>query len=162
MPESQKFLGFQLANAAGDVIQGQDGDPSKLTHSDIMTPKVATKLIFDLPSADYLLMPIFEGMIENPKIVSDDTKDPSFGSLILNDYQKHVLRTYADGDFAYLADQETLARDFDFGDTLLNFLMVELSTEEDCDEADVAIQRLTTARDDIARLIDILEQAQTN
>lgn len=74
----------------------------------------------------------------------------------LTAFQITVLETYDHGDFAYLAKlpsqefDEELAR---CGDTLLKFILIELSHKEDCLTISDAIRRLATASDDIATAI---------
>jgi len=66
----------------------------------------------------------------------------------INEFQSAVLTDYADGDFAFLKTRD----ETDIGtlrDGLLKFILIELSTEEDCDSVNTAIDRLTLARDDI-------------
>lgn len=69
--------------------------------------------------------------------------------MILNSFQKAVLGTYQNGDFAYLADDGVIADPYDLGDTLLTFLLIELSTGEDCDTLEDADGRLRSANKDI-------------
>lgn len=69
----KKLLGFQLADLTGKNIQGDDNDPSNLPSFDIMSPERATEVMAQLgcredSRAKYLLMPIFEGCIEEPTI----------------------------------------------------------------------------------------------
>jgi hypothetical protein len=85
--------------------------------------------------------------------------------ITLNDYQKAVLRVYAEGDNAHLMDFEGTKEEFDrelndAGDTLFRFLMVELSDNEDCTDLDTAIQRVSTAIDDIEAVKDALEDME--
>lgn len=63
-----KFLGFQLANAKGENIQGLDDDPTNMPSFEIMAPALAARIIGQLPSG-FLLAPIYEGMIENATII---------------------------------------------------------------------------------------------
>lgn len=68
----------------------------------------------------------------------------------LNRFQRLVADNYAAGDYSYLDDQREAKRDDD-GDTLLTFLMRELS--DDCqDDANEALRRLTAARLDLQEL----------
>jgi len=61
----RKLLGYQIADADGTNIQGDDGDPSGLPSFHIMTAQEAAPILEASPSR-LLLMPIFEGDIENP------------------------------------------------------------------------------------------------
>ncbi len=76
-------------------------------------------------------------------------------------WQQAVCRTYGEGDFASLADDPDWYSALDeIGDTLFRFLMVELSTAEDCADFDEAIARLNTARDDVERAITAVVDAR--
>lgn len=67
----------------------------------------------------------------------------------MNDFQKTLVRTYADGEFADLADYadpaaaQASARHL--GDPLLAFLIAELSEHEGCDSMDEALKRIRTS-----------------
>lgn len=63
-----KLLGFQLANKNGRNIQGDDDDPTSLASFEVMGLVTALNVISDL-NGGYLLMPIYEGDIEEPSIV---------------------------------------------------------------------------------------------
>lgn len=63
----KQLLGFQLADARGANIQGDDDDPTGLASFEIMDVALAHSVIATLPG--YLLMPIFSGDIEEPRIV---------------------------------------------------------------------------------------------
>lgn len=68
----------------------------------------------------------------------------------MNPWQAAVAKQYADGDFAHFAtDPHWRANLEGCGDTLFSFLMIELSSQEDCDGPDEAVSRLERARDDI-------------
>lgn len=54
----------------------------------------------------------------------------------------------------WTAFQESLR---DCGDSLLRFIMSELSTREDCESNDDAIRRMTTARNQLNDLIEDLQ-----
>ncbi len=71
-------------------------------------------------------------------------------SKAMNAWQKAVAKLYCHGDFAHFAtDPKWRVNLDDCGDSLFRFLMIELSTEEDCDSAEEAINRLENAREDI-------------
>jgi hypothetical protein len=86
--------------------------------------------------------------------------------LLLTPWQRTALTTYALSEFAYLADA-TNARALkeslrDCGDSLLRFIVSELSAREDCDSFDDAIRRITVARNQLSDLIEDLQaQAAT-
>lgn len=60
-----KLIGYQLADLQGRNIQGDGIDPTNMPSFAVMTPAVATKVMEDLGSRKFLLMPIYEGDIEN-------------------------------------------------------------------------------------------------
>ena len=67
-----QLLGFQLADPNGVNIQGDDDDPLNLLSFQIMSPDNAAKAMAQLdPSARYLLMPIYAGDIEEPRILGE-------------------------------------------------------------------------------------------
>ena len=73
-PQSAKaktqLLGFQLADPSGCNIQGDDDDPLGLMSFQIMSPAYAAKAIERLgDSPRYLLMPIYEGDVEDPRVL---------------------------------------------------------------------------------------------
>lgn len=63
----RKLLGYQLANAGGVNIQGDDEDPTGFASFEIMSPETANAVMQDNPG--YLLMPIFDDCIEEYRIV---------------------------------------------------------------------------------------------
>lgn len=68
----------------------------------------------------------------------------------MNAWQRAVCRNYGNGDYKHLIfSPRWLAQLDDVGDTLFTFLMIELSTAEDCEDAETALQRLQSARDDL-------------
>ena len=75
--------------------------------------------------------------------------------MILNLFQKAILKEYADGDFATLAHDGVIEDVHDLGDTLLSFMLIELSSSEDCKTVDEAAERLSIA----ARQIEVAVQA---
>lgn len=83
----------------------------------------------------------------------------------LNKWQKILCEVYGGGDFADLADKDyftALGLQEQMGDTLFRFLLIELSTHEDCDSDETALQRLRTAGVDIGGVfIAIQNQAET-
>ncbi len=68
----------------------------------------------------------------------------------MNAWQKAVANNYCHGDFAHFRRDPNWRANLDgCGDSLFRFLMIELSTQEDCDSAEEAINRLENAREDI-------------
>jgi hypothetical protein len=69
----------------------------------------------------------------------------------VNDYQRAVLRDYSDGDFSYLAEQQEISEEDinGLGDSLLKFILVELSNEKDCEDLETAFSRTQRAKDDL-------------
>jgi hypothetical protein len=67
--------------------------------------------------------------------------------------QAACLRLYAKGDFEHLLDSKTeeefVAAYKGAGDTLLTFLMIELSASEDCESLAQAVGRVDNAIDDL-------------
>ncbi|MHA3790543.1 hypothetical protein [Sphingomonas sp. YL-JM2C] len=73
---------------------------------------------------------------------------------MLNAFQRACAQHYADGDFAHV---ETLDQVREQGDTLFTFLMVELSSSEDCDGRDESVRRVDTAIDNLRDVLDALQ-----
>jgi hypothetical protein len=71
----------------------------------------------------------------------------------LTEYQRAALAVYADGDFQYL---ESYQFDDEYGDSLLTFVMAELSTNEDCESRDMAISRIEGGIADLQAVLDAL------
>jgi hypothetical protein len=65
---TKKLLGYQLADSTGKNIQGSDTDPTSNASFEVMAPHVATTVMRQL-SGGFLLMPIYEGDIEDPTII---------------------------------------------------------------------------------------------
>lgn len=66
---------------------------------------------------------------------------------MLNDYQRIVLHSYAEGDYAELEDgldtSRNISKDLEgCGDDLFQLLMVELSTSEGCKTYEEALGRI--------------------
>ena len=81
--------------------------------------------------------------------------------MTLNEMQKAVLRDYQYGEFAYFIEEppEDWSNCF-AGDTLLAFMMIELSDTEDCEDINMGILRLNSAKDDIDVALQALEKLQ--
>lgn len=72
---------------------------------------------------------------------------------MLNKYQKAMLDVISGGDLAHLAEEEDdhKVRQYlrEFPDELARFVFVELSTLEDCDSDETALQRMQSMIDDL-------------
>jgi hypothetical protein len=83
--------------------------------------------------------------------------------LYLNAFQITALEIYSNGEFSYLASvpiggfETSLAR---CGDTLLHFILCELSTTEGCHTRSDAILRLASAAEEIDTIVATLHNAQ--
>lgn len=106
-------------------------------------------------SLDHLKL--HSGLIELQSIA---TRNLHENASVFNDAQKAVLRTYANGDFAHLCevtDEKTLADELEHcGDGLLRFLIVELSSKEDCDSLQEAQQRIESAISQLQEVVDAI------
>ena len=73
--------------------------------------------------------------------------------LILNAAQRVCLEFYAAGDYQHLINIKTVGKFKtaidECGDSLLQFLLDELATSEDCDCIETALNRLDAAIEDI-------------
>lgn len=83
-------------------------------------------------------------------------------SLLLPPWIRTALMRYDMGVFAYLTEctsaQALQLGLRDCGDSLVRFIVSELSPQEDCESYDTAIQRVTTARNQLSDLIDDLQE----
>ena len=72
----------------------------------------------------------------------------------MNKYQQLFCRTYADGEYSHL-QEEPRWREFlnDCGDGFLKFMLIELSTAEDCNSLSEAIRRTTRVNLDTAAFL---------
>ena len=79
--------------------------------------------------------------------------------MLLNDWQRTITRIYGGGDYAYFADEGAISCEQldQCGDTLFEFLMIELSDTEDCDTQEEAIRRLESARRQLDEALGALE-----
>ena len=87
-------------------------------------------------------------------------------TALFNKAQEVLLTTYSTGDFEHILTLTTAEAIKDAlancGDGLLRFLMVELSDAEDCENLDDAVDRVSTAIDDLQALqrnLGIAQQA---
>jgi hypothetical protein len=89
----------------------------------------------------------------------------------LNEAQRIVLKTYANGDYAHEIDAidnpvfRTSRQVMDTflencGDTLLAFLLTELSDTEDCEDMETALGRIDTAFRQLKEVKDALLSAR--
>lgn len=76
----------------------------------------------------------------------------------LNVFQKAVLSDYCDGAFAHLAEDGAIEDPHGLGDTLLTFMLIELSGQKDCETIKDATSRLHTARDEIDVALAAMEK----
>jgi hypothetical protein len=75
----------------------------------------------------------------------------------INEYQRTALKVYADGDFDYL---ERYSWTDEYGDSLLSFVMAELSDNEDCESLDMAVDRIQSGIDDLQTVLAALQATQ--
>ncbi len=68
-------------------------------------------------------------------------------------FQKTVLGSYANGEFAKIKSTEVET----CGDSLLKFLLIELSEAEDCDSAEEAIRRIDSAIRELNEVRSVFE-----
>lgn len=77
-----------------------------------------------------------------------------------NESQKAMLRAYANGTFTHLLaakDRVELGNlTYGSGDSLLPFLIIELSTAEGVETADQAVSRIETVISDLTTVLDAL------
>lgn len=89
----------------------------------------------------------------------------------LNEAQRIVLKTYANGEYAYQIDviekpaigpsrQVMDAFLENCGDSLLVFMLIELSDAEDCEDVDTALGRIDTAFRQLKEVKDALLSAR--
>ena len=74
----------------------------------------------------------------------------------VNEFQRAALEAYAFGDFNHI---ETYSYDEGCGDSLLSFVLIELSSKERCDGWDTAIDRIETAVEDLKVVLNALQDA---
>lgn len=79
--------------------------------------------------------------------------------LTLNDVQRKVIEVYGKGDFSHVTMQQELD---ECGDGLFRFLMVELSSSEDCTDVETACQRVANAIGDLENVLQHLETLETD
>jgi hypothetical protein len=75
------------------------------------------------------------------------------GPAAFDECQKLVIEVYDNGEFAHLSPEDVSG----CGDSLLKFLLSELSTREDCDSAETALARLETAKQQLSDIRAALE-----
>lgn len=87
----------------------------------------------------------------NQAVVDELRAQAQAASPALTDWQRTILHTYADGDFAHVNSPDEIT-----GDTLAKFILVETSPSEDCENVDTAIHRLENAAQELQDCIDAL------
>jgi hypothetical protein len=81
-------------------------------------------------------------------------------SAMMNRFQVQATTAYADGAYAPLANSETWLSDVeDLGDGLFKYLIVELSTRENCETWTDAIERIDRAIQELERVSTALRLA---
>lgn len=65
---TKELLGFQIANANGVNIQGESADPSGYPSFRILSMEEAATVVRNNQGTDLLLMPIYQGDIEDPEL----------------------------------------------------------------------------------------------
>lgn len=85
---------------------------------------------------------------------------------MLNKFQAAAAQAYGHGDYAYLSDPNyavdlavAIATN-EFGDTLFNFVMIELSTIEDCADLETAKTRINHAIRDLQNVRVALDELE--
>lgn len=81
------------------------------------------------------------------------------------EFQKILVETYAGGEYGYLValQNSDLWEDLsveEVGDTMFLALWRELSSKEDCEDMDAAIQRMETAVKEVQVILEALRNAQ--
>ena len=80
----------------------------------------------------------------------------------LTPWQRRALQAYDLGEFRYLAEAKSAKSLHDglrgCGDSLLRFIVAELSHREDCTSFQEAVRRMTTARNQLNELIEDLQE----
>jgi len=74
----------------------------------------------------------------------------------INRFQRAALEVYAGGDFNHIQAYEFSE---DHGDSLLTFVLAELSENEDCDSLDTAINRIEMGVEDLKAVLNALHYA---
>jgi hypothetical protein len=72
----------------------------------------------------------------------------------INAFQRTALKVYAEGDFDHL---KTYDYKDEYGDSLLSFVLAELSDNEDCESLDMAIDRIQSGIDDLQAVLAALQ-----
>jgi hypothetical protein len=79
---------------------------------------------------------------------------------MMNRFQVQATAVYADGAYAPLANSEKWQRDVDeLGDGLFRYLILELSTKEECETWTEAIDRIEHAIRELERVSAVLRSA---
>jgi hypothetical protein len=79
---------------------------------------------------------------------------------MMNRFQVQVTAVYADGAYAPLANSETWLTDVDeLGDGLFRYLVLELSTKEECETWTEAIERVEHAIRELEHVSAVLRSA---
>ena len=84
-------------------------------------------------------------------------------TLHLNAFQITALEIYSNGEFSYLTSVPTAEFEISLarcGDTLLHFILCELSTTDGCHARSDAILRLASAAEEIDTIVATLHNAQ--
>lgn len=81
---------------------------------------------------------------------------------MMNRFQASAALAYADGHFGWLANSEPWRRDVDeLGDGLFRYLLLELSTREDCETWLEAMMRVEDAIHNLGVVLTAMKQARS-
>lgn len=84
-----------------------------------------------------------------------------------NRFQKAAAQVYGGGDYSYICEQGYGARQLseditmhNFGDTLFNFVMIELDMNEGCETLEDAKRRIDVSIEDLQRVRAALDELE--
>ena len=76
----------------------------------------------------------------------------------MNAFQRKACEVYGGGDYAHLVDDiDWKTSAIGCGDTLFQFILIELSDAEDCSDLATACERMDSAQRDIGVVLRALE-----
>jgi hypothetical protein len=76
----------------------------------------------------------------------------------INAFQRAALKVYADGQYE---DIQVYRYDEEHGDSLLTFVLAELSDNEECEDLETAISRIRQGIEDLNQVLQALQEETT-